>query len=538
MTTRRILVRSGKAPHETTSVEAAHARKAQGVFAGNVGNYLFTDAVYRALRTPVTEVVSDGLTTERSGSSDAHVQRLDDEFDALVLPMANSFRESWTGPLDRLSSIVERLTIPVVVAGVGAQLPITGDPTAASPKLNTSVTRFVRAVLEKSAAVGVRGEHTKNYLRHLGFPDDAIDVIGCPSMYDNGPSPSVTKTTPALATDAPLAINITPSVPGMPAILDRHHARYPDLTYIPQENDELALLLWGRPANRIPDGLPKSVEHVMYREDKIRFFVEAPPWIEFLSTRRFAFGNRIHGNIAAIMAGTPAVLFAHDSRTVELARFHGLPHRLMSEVTGDVDAAELYEQADFSDLNRLRPVNFATWVAFLEKNGLTHIHQDGMADPAYAAQLARTRFNPPVRPLTSATVADLASRLRWLWQSTDQDQYRPEGAYRPGVSTPGDSPARAVSSIAREALETARKALDGAQQAAEEVATAQGEAQRTALRRTEELRAEVAELRTTQKQLQARVDQQAERLDHLDQPFEKRARKAFGRRARRLIGRD
>ena len=43
--------------------------------------------------------------------------------------------------------------------------------------------KFVRAVLNTTASIGVRGEFTFNYLRSLGFSSKEVDVIGCLSMF-------------------------------------------------------------------------------------------------------------------------------------------------------------------------------------------------------------------------------------------------------------------------------------------------------------------------------------------------------------------
>ena len=48
-------------------------------------------------------------------------ERANSEFDVFVVPMANAFRADFVDSLDRLTDFIERLTIPVVVVGVGAQ---------------------------------------------------------------------------------------------------------------------------------------------------------------------------------------------------------------------------------------------------------------------------------------------------------------------------------------------------------------------------------------------------------------------------------
>ena len=114
---RRVLVRSGKSPLEAVGPEATLGASRGGLFAGNVGNYLFTDAVHRLLSVAGTEVVSDSYSTELRGVSDAHLARINEEFDHLVIPLANAFRTSYVDNLTRLTRVVESLDIPVSVIG-------------------------------------------------------------------------------------------------------------------------------------------------------------------------------------------------------------------------------------------------------------------------------------------------------------------------------------------------------------------------------------------------------------------------------------
>ncbi len=121
---------------DVLSNEAAAARKTFGVFASNSGNFLFTHAVHRALSTPDTEVISDSLTTERTGVTEEYISRINGEFDAFIVPLANAFRESFRPALRRLTNVIEKLDIPVVVTGVGAQVGLNGDVSSTSPELD------------------------------------------------------------------------------------------------------------------------------------------------------------------------------------------------------------------------------------------------------------------------------------------------------------------------------------------------------------------------------------------------------------------
>lgn len=441
--TQRVLLRSGKAPHQVVSAEASFAWSNKGIFAQNSGNFLFSHAAYRAINTRHTSIKSDALTTERARLSEAHARRINESFDVFVIPLANAFRISYVGFLERLTDVIEQLTIPVVVAGVGSQLGVGSHVNSTPPELDHAVTRFVSAVLDRSASIGVRGEVTRAYLLRLGFHDDQVDVIGCPSLndYDSPPAPIV-KAAGGIGRDSRLSINITPRVKGMGVVLKNHYERFPDLTYITQVYEELSLLMTGAKVPGRQAFLPADTTHPMFLNDQIRFFVDPAPWRSFLATRDFAFGNRIHGTIAALSAGIPAYLLVHDSRTLELADYHQIPHRLMKNVDAEkVRAEDLYDDADFTKFNENRARTLAGWTAFLDRNRIHHIHTPGYENPEYAATLASLKYPEGVGPYTALSPERLAHRNGWearkkraLWRSTP-DHFVPE--FQPKRGLPG-----------------------------------------------------------------------------------------------------
>lgn len=186
--TQRLLLRSGKSPYDVVPVEEALE---QDVIATNSGNLIFSDATHKILETPRTEVVSNGIRTDVSAAG-----RINEEFDAFVIPLANAFRPSFEAQLKRLTRLIEKLRIPVVVVGVGAQAGL-GYNAARLKGIEPAVRAFVSAVLDRSASIGVRGEFTEKYLNDLGFRD--VEVIGCPSLFLYGKELTVTKKEPPSA---------------------------------------------------------------------------------------------------------------------------------------------------------------------------------------------------------------------------------------------------------------------------------------------------------------------------------------------------
>jgi hypothetical protein len=197
---------------------------------------------------------------------------------------------------------------------------------------------------------------------------------------------------------------------------------------VAQENARLKLLLWGEnPGSQVPDDMPIHTRHRLYREDKIRLFLDPTTWVRFMRDREFSFGTRIHGNIAGLLAGTPSVVLAFDSRTLELARYHKIPHRLIRDVNGDLDAATLYEEADFTEFNAAHAENFERYRGFLNRNNLANIYTSPSVPSSFASDLEAADLPPAVRTLMAPDPQfreQLTERLSWLHQGSWGDSQR------------------------------------------------------------------------------------------------------------------
>lgn len=404
---KRILMRSGKDPWTVMSPEATLSTN---VIGGNSGNFLFSYSAHRMLSRSDTEVVSNGL-----GFTRVEADRVNAEHDHLVLPMANAFRPDFMKQLDIMSTLIEKLTIPVTVLSVGAQASLARGTADLSP-LDESVLRFGRAVLERSPSIGVRGELTADYLTRLGLRD--VEVIGCPSTFLHGPHLRVNKHPEHIDHSARVSLSVTPQVPEMGPVTMRHVRLFENLTYIPQDYSSLKLMLWGTPRAGFDagDAMPFHPAHPVFRRDRARYFVDPKPWIEHLSTRDFAFGSRIHGNVAAILGGTPALLLAHDSRTLELARYHCIPFVLISDLESDMDAVDFYELADFGRFNDGQQARWNTFEAYLSKNGLSHAFDEPGQLERYDARVAAANFPAPVRAISRAATEGDLDRTDWLYR--------------------------------------------------------------------------------------------------------------------------
>ncbi|MFJ3302287.1 polysaccharide pyruvyl transferase family protein [Streptomyces sp. NPDC086549] len=414
---KRILLRSGKSPYDAVSIEEALHRD---VIATNSGNLIFSDAAHKILETPGTEVVSNGIATDVAAAA-----RINEEYDAFVVPLANAFRPSFESGLKRLTRLIDRLRIPVVVLGVGAQTGVSYNPERLK-RIEPTVREFVSAVLDRSASIGVRGEFTEKYLKDMGFRD--VEVIGCPSLFMYGRRLDVHKRAVALTAESRIAINGSHSAvrsQGLDRIIARAHERYPHLRFVGQNLSDARQLHWRdlSDPNAQVTAMPTHPDHPMYREDKVRVYVDPVTWIDDLRPFDFSFGSRIHGNIAALLAGTPATVLCGDSRTLELCRYFDIPHRRLDTAAKDpaaADPARLYEEADFTGLMGGHVERFERFTAFLDKNGLENTFTHGDGGSAFEERMRALTFPAGVRPWNDADLASLTSRFGWLHSRVDE----------------------------------------------------------------------------------------------------------------------
>lgn len=346
----------------------------------NTGNLLYQNSIARVLMTEDTEITT--LNTNRF-FSDEEVERFNAEYDMFVIPLANALRISFMDCLEMLTNLVERLTIPCVVIGIGIQRNL-GSKQWSYP-FDEAAAAFFKAVLDRSAIVGVRGEITAEYLSRLGFVAERdFTVIGCPSMYSYGdrlPAPRVKELTP----ESKVAVNFKADLPPkLYKVLRRNAAQFADSTFITQVVKEIKNLYIGYPYPKkevekgLPEDYPIHFTNELMLQGKMVGFVDEASWVDYLKGRDFNFGSRIHGDIASILAGTPCVIFAGDCRVKELSEYHHIPHLAVSELDDGTDIFEVYQKADYGYLLKGHEERVSRYLDFLDKNKLERIDRESL----------------------------------------------------------------------------------------------------------------------------------------------------------------
>lgn len=353
----------------------------ENLIGNNTGNLIFQSSLARAVMTGDTEI-----TTIRTDLiySEEQVERWNAEYDMFLIPLANAFRTTFKKELKMLTDLVKRLTIPCVVVGVGL---------ARSLKSNKwtflhdeESTAFVRAVLEKSSIIGVRGEITAEYLKQKGFrPEKDFTVIGCPSLYMFGDALPVPKQT-ELSPKSKVTMNFKAGLPeNLYTFLREQGERFDHSVFITQVIEEIRTVYVGEPyfteenKDKIPADYPMHFDHPMMQDDRIVGVLDIDSWFNFLSQQDFNFGSRIHGNIAAVLSGVPCYIYAGDCRVKELADFHHIPCITAGDLEDGMDVIDMYEKADYSRLHAGHKDRVSHYLDFLDVNKVPRLSREQLS---------------------------------------------------------------------------------------------------------------------------------------------------------------
>ena len=408
---KKIYMRAGMSPTEI--LEPGHMLLNNSI-GYNVGNLLYAFGVNRALTVEDTEVVPNYYKVEPSKAD-----KINETYDAFIIPLADAFRNDagMRAELRNMTALIKKLTIPCIVIGAGLSAPF--EPNLQKKfAFDDDVKAFLSAVLDKSSIVGVRGEITSQYLSNLGFIEGKHHmVIGCPSMYTYGKHLKIRDT--SITKDSRISVNSSILSPvNVLNFLNHTMEEIKDHYFLPQRLQEMKLVYTGAPYVHEQKGkemYPTQMTDRLYRENRVRFMLNVPTWLDFLRQADLSIGGRLHGNIAATVAGTPSILIPHDARMRELTEYHNLTHVWAKDIKEDTDVFELASKLNFHGVENVHEKNFERYVDFLDKNNLNHIFKNG-EDPEESPLDRRVKevgALPPLETIQSCSFEELVER----WQS-------------------------------------------------------------------------------------------------------------------------
>lgn len=354
------------------------------IVGANTGNLMFQYAVASMIGGSKEFIGFTGLPyVEAAGCKDGSY---------LVFPAANHLRTGadWSG----LCGFLEQCAVPLIVLGLGAQADSTSDPRATAQALqaDNSAMRLVKVLRDKAVWISVRGEFTAAVCELLGLRD--VDVLGCPSLMLN-PHPDAgqriaRKLEQAKQKDSP-RIAVTAASPfeikGSPKeALERQLVSIicsNNGLYIQQSGGAMSMAFAMLQFSKLSVSSLLSIRQVLdpsltlddlmeFARKRLRVYFDAEKWIQAMQSVDLCLGTRLHGNMAAMAAGTPGCVISHDSRTDELAGAMALP-RLHGESLQDAaDTSAMLDAISFDaeQFDRTRTDKRTTYARKLSSLGL------------------------------------------------------------------------------------------------------------------------------------------------------------------------
>jgi polysaccharide pyruvyl transferase len=333
----------------------------------NTGNIVFSEALYRC------------IGGAHRGNYDFLTSDLE-QHDAVVLAAAN-----WLNSYDDfgwLADKLENVKAPVIIVGLGAQSP----STSLIPELKPGTRRLIDIISSKSAMISVRGRFSAEVLIHYGIKN--FMITGCPSLLlcgRRGPSiRTLSKGLPSrcIITSTRFLMSNTDDFQlylyRQAMKHDFHIVLQSELAdYYAMHNEgkltdhSIGVLLGAYGANDVR-------ELKCYLNRRARMFLSLDEWIDFASTKDFCVGTRIHGAVVSLLAGTPATLITHDTRTQELALAMNIPHRPMSAIdTGrDLSIEDMYSADEISTFVKNYKAYRDNFEIFFVRNGLLLVEEN------------------------------------------------------------------------------------------------------------------------------------------------------------------
>ena len=341
----------------------------------NPGDLVYAAGVMDILRAEDdVEFISTGYVGY-AGRLPLRLEEINETCTALVMPFADHFRDNRTFLLDRYAELVRKVKIPAVVPCIGVRSEEVTTETDAAAK------RFVSAVLDKSAAIGLRGETTARYLEKLGFVRDRhFTVVGCPSIYCAGPE------LPAMSwPDDPRSCAFGLNYRAGEAVnrfLFDNARKLPVHRLVTQDDFEfINYFVSGNARRDVTHRKPWLRDMVVstIHDGNYRYFFNLTSWKRCLRAVECSMSCRIHGSILAVLCGVPAVIVPFESRTRELAEYHALPMILPDEISPGDSIGKFAGRFDFAAMAKRHRENFARYLDFLHRNGLKTAFDGGGA---------------------------------------------------------------------------------------------------------------------------------------------------------------
>lgn len=340
----------------------------------NTGNLLFCESLLQNIENATAAPLD--LPTEGY-----------QEHDSIVLAAANWLNSQLD--FGHIADLIEPTNLPICIVGLGAQADIDEKKI---PVLPAGTERMMKLISERSSQISVRGTFSAEVLNHYGIKN--VVVTGCPSLLLAGEvAPSIRRFD--LSQKQEISIGSTRHGFNPTDDFQRYfymQAIKHDLDIVLQSELSDMYFALGRLNNAeileratacCSDFYQERAEIVSpYLQRHAKVFFDLNQWLDYMSGKSLYVGTRVHGVIASLLSGTPAILVCHDSRTEEMAHSLHLPHVLCRDIdtTRDLDFMSLYQEEKQAEFEASYAKYRDTFHNFFQGNGLTLKPRGGTDD--------------------------------------------------------------------------------------------------------------------------------------------------------------
>jgi len=287
--------------------------------AGNSGNTYIMHCISKMLfnRTLKHEEVDGVANFFDSTLPEKDADRINAEYEYVLINMQDQLRPeiSYYANTDarfkRINSFLAKINIPILCFGVGTNF-INPEAPPLAKQLHQSQIDFIKILSDKSPGFSVRGEVTAALMSELDIPN--YSLTGCPTFLLNPKNIEKPKEIKKIVFNGDVVAAL-----GGGGVVKALNEKGVEVYFSCQDEREMVELA---ESLRIPTsfgGNPKiQGMNVVYLTD----FDEIN---EFYKGIDFTIGNRIHGCVMSLNAGTPAVSCNTDLRAKEMCRLWQMP---------------------------------------------------------------------------------------------------------------------------------------------------------------------------------------------------------------------
>lgn len=294
----------------------------------------------------------------------SEIESLQKKYDRCIIAFATHVT-TWRD-VSVYTNFIEKLKLPTYAFSLGVQ-DYSGN-TKAFLKIHPSFKRLLEIVSEHSEFIGVRGPHTAAILAKNGFNN--VVPIGCPTVYWNLNSTlevnkQSTFNNPALVYQPTMSSNEGIHLLSEIPIIGQDFLDEVVFTNNLKEDNKLI---------RITD---KEYEELGNKKDALGFIDKNgvfqstfQEWFDYIGSKDFIVGPRLHGCVCALIQGIPAVMFARDLRVTEIAEFYNIPYVSYKNLPTKKNVQQIYNEADYTKFNETYKMRYNNYVKFLAENKL------------------------------------------------------------------------------------------------------------------------------------------------------------------------